>query len=344
MVTESGTVCVDPDTLPPEPVAVGTPWELPVVADGDTGEWWWVPPLALLHHETVTLLEWSDGGRLAATPWAAFDLPAEEMHVASDGSIVVQQLDPDGDEFDWTDVVVHRPDGTSTPVPDADWLFDVAFVGDTEVVVVSASPGAADSEPDEQLQMRPLGDLASELGVLGPATAAEYGVGWVDIVGDLAVTTAWADLTEWVEYRDLGTGETIPLPSPTDDLAYNQPPYVVAATLSPDGERVTWAEGPDWDGVTGDVVPAPWRVETMRLADGVEILSWPASEELLDAFTYQVHSIHDLGGHLVVNFVEWQAEAWSPRPAIVIDLTAEEPESWSLPYAGIAVPVPYSRG
>ncbi|MEM8709149.1 MAG: hypothetical protein AAGE98_22000, partial [Actinomycetota bacterium] len=167
------------------------------------------------------------------------------------------------------------------------------------------------------------------------------GVGTVDIDGGFAVVTAWADLTESVEYRDIGDASVDGLPSPTDDLAYNAPPYVVAATLSPGGTHVTWAEGPDWSFEADGFEPAPWRIKRMRLADGVVVLEWPVTEELSDLGQLQVASTHDLGDHIIVNMVDWRNDQWWPIQATVIDLAYEEPESYRLPITGIAVPVPY---
>ena len=115
----------------------------------------------------------------------------------------------------------------------------------------------------------------------------------------------------------------------------------MAATLSPDGEHVTWAEGPDWSFTADGFEPAPLTIKRMRLSDGVIVLEWPVTEELLDLGSLQVVSTHDLGDHIIVNMVMWRLEQWWPIEATVIDLAYEEPDSYQLPVTGIAVPVPY---
>ncbi len=61
----------------------------------------------------------------------------------------------------------------------------------------------------------------------------------------MIVTSATADLTESFEFfRPDGTGVK-GRANPTDDLEYNQPPYMSDAVLSPDGDWLAYLEGPD---------------------------------------------------------------------------------------------------
>ncbi|MEM9464507.1 MAG: hypothetical protein AAGA90_04010 [Actinomycetota bacterium] len=340
VVTDFGTTCVDPATVPPEPVAAGTSWTLPVVDPTIEGERWWRPPLALLNQDSVTLLETIEAfGADRITPWARLDTWGEDLRVATDGSIVVNQYPADDSTSPWYDVAVYRPGADAVVVPGAQVFHDVAEIAGIESVLIAGDPAV----DDPLIEVRPLADPASFVGHFGASDAPEYGTTHVDVVGDQAVVTAWADLTEYVGYVDLG-GASVDRPSPTGDLGYNQPPFVTAATFSPDGGRVTWAEGPDWDGATGDTVEAPWVVHSMDLATGETVLTWTVSEPLRDVNQQLLWSIHDLGDHIVVNFMTWRLQGWWPTQALVIDLSYEEPDATRLPIAGIAVPVPYTAG
>lgn len=74
-------------------------------------------------------------------------------------------------------------------------------------------------------------------------------------------------------------------------------------------------------------------------------LSWPLSEPLLDPSVLDpsvldVHSIVDLGTHIVVNRTTRvdpsnPASSFLVLPALALDLATEEPELLEMPFAGI---------
>ena len=82
------------------------------------------------------------------------------------------------------------------------------------------------------------------------------------------VESAWADLTEVISYQDLAGNRLEDWFSPTTDVDYNAPPLyemAIAATSTPPGgttadTRLSWVEGPDWDGTTARLALLPITV------------------------------------------------------------------------------------
>jgi hypothetical protein len=77
------------------------------------------------------------------------------------------------------------------------------------------------------------------------AYAPEFGIGRASYGGGVIVTSATADLTESFEFFRPNGSPVKGLPNPTDDLEYNQPPYMSDAVFSPDGKWLAYLEGPD---------------------------------------------------------------------------------------------------
>ncbi len=104
------------------------------------------------------------------------------------------------------------------------------------------------------------------------AYAPEFGIGRASYGGGVIVTSATADLTESFEFfRPDGTGVK-GRPNPTDDLEYNQPPYMSDAVLSPDGQLLAYLEGPDTGFKSPQRQVGPWVVVVLDQKTGRERL------------------------------------------------------------------------
>ena len=324
VVTEDGTLCLTPEQAE-WGVDVDPFWE---------GE---LPPLVVVGREgNVHSLEPNDEGRL--------DVAGERdmvggwvvaVHAATDGSLVVERY---VDDTFWPEVAIVAPDGTETVVPGAVRLYDVAVVDGDEVVLVSDVPWTHDGSA-EPVEARRLSDPATVVFDLGPASGDFFEVEHAAVRGGLGVVGGYVDTTEFIELTPV-IGDPASLADPLADLPDDMAPYATAATLSPDGTSVTWAEGPDTDGELGEVVGQAWVVRSVDTTSGEEQLWWPISEPVADTAELWVHSIHDLGDFILVNRTGWQGEDWVSFPALVIDFTVEEPDMWELPVAGLVAPVP----
>ena len=90
------------------------------------------------------------------------------------------------------------------------------------------------------------------------AFAPEFGITHASYGGGVIVSSAVADLTEdFVFVRPDGT-RVKGLTDPTDDLAYNSPPYMSDAVLSPNGRLLAYLEGPDTSPKSPDRPVGPW--------------------------------------------------------------------------------------
>lgn len=160
-------------------------------------------------------------------------------------------------------------------------LHDIVKIGDNTQVLFDAFDQESLNEVKGYLM---LGDLQS--GTTSRVTesfAPEFGLTRASYGGEAIVTSANTDLTETVSFYDR-EGTRIERPSPTDDLPYNQPPYVTQAVLSPDGKLLAHLEGPDtsfespersvgdWEAVVSDEVGEE-RLR-IRIGNRDECLSW----------------------------------------------------------------------
>lgn len=168
--------------------------------------------------------------------------------VATDVGARIRVVSPDGRQLD-----VRVPGGERADEVD---LLDAFVSAGRPLVVVATVAFPDDEEPSGDLLLI---NLESGLSTrLGDSLAPEYGVGWADHGGGLVAVTAFADLTESVSFVSESGDPVLDARSPTDDLPYNAPPLVIAAALSPDGERLAWLEGPDFDGASDRTVGEGW--------------------------------------------------------------------------------------
>jgi hypothetical protein len=222
-------------------------------------------------------------------------------------------------------------------VLDVEWIYDVALVAGVESVIVAVP--SPDGVGFGGLEAWAVDDL-SFVADLGLGAQAEFGVLDFDWSEErtIGVASAWADLTEWVGFVD-AFGNDVVLPTPTDEIPYNSPPFLTGATISNDGDTLYWVSGPDWgfDPETDQSGPiaAPWRLEGADIETGDVMLSWPLSEPVLDLTVLDMHSIVDLGTHIIVNRTTLEGAGSVVLSALALDLTTEEPELFELPFAGI---------
>lgn len=246
-----------PSATPPAAPSTSTsdpPSPAPTVAPVD------VPPVVVVTDAGPSILR---DGRLApydpVPPDGAGTV--EVVHVLDDATAAVQvRLDETGGGASGGEPrrevrVIQGGEARALDLGPSPVLHDVGTVDGRPVVLATHDVGGL-----ERSGRLVLVDVASgDETELGEARAIEYEVAWASLGGDLVVTTAYADLTEVVAFLD-PTGAERALPSPTDDLAYNAPPLVVAAALSADGTELAWAEGPDSAGPEGEVDGTTWEV------------------------------------------------------------------------------------
>ncbi len=325
VVTDEGTLCLTPEQAE---WGVGTDpfWEgelPPLVVVGDQGE-----VTRLVPNETFGLDEVPDG---SIDGWVV------EVRAASDGSLVVERYTDDEEEY-WAEVAIIRPDGSEEIVPRATRLFDVTIAEGQEVVLVADIPWTHDGSA-EPVEARLLSDPGTTLFDLGPASGDFFEVEHAAVRGGLGVVGGYVDTTEFIELTPV-IGDPAMLADPLVDLQDARPPYATAVTLDPEGRNVTWAEGPDHDAVLGEYVEQDWVIRSVDSMSGEERLWWPIPAPAGDVDGLWVASIHDLDDFVIVNRTGWVGENWVSYPALVIDFTVEEPETWELPIAGLAAPVP----
>ena len=259
--------------------------------------------------------------------------------LAGDGSLVVELIDdvPIGEPITVHKIVQFGPDGSIIDLVEDAILYDVAVFGGVEQALVG-EVWDGDIEEEANLVAVPLDGRPPV--AFGTAFAPEYGVDSIDVVDELAVVSAFADLTELVTYTD-AEGTDIILPSPTDDLPYGGEPFVHLAVFSPDGSEVAWIEGPenypDESGVAtwfGD-----WRVRSIDLLTGEERLSWPFDFPTDDPFGQVVTGLVHAGDRLVISRGVVHDALLFDIELLVLDLTTEEPELYELPLSGVVAGV-----
>ncbi len=326
VVTAGGTRCIDPDApvtwdVDPAwfepvddsaalPMMIGADWRQVFVVDG-----------SLPHEDQIIPLRLVDGD-------------VTEVRMMSDGSFIVQETYPDGDEEYWPEVWIYHPDGTSDMVPGATQLYDLGWLDGRQVAVVGVVDGTDGAWPIRTFDVDNLEWVHPDL---GPHSASEYFVTNIDVASGLMVVTAIADLTEWVRFTTTD-GVDAELASPTDSLDYNAPPYITAATFTPDASVVLWAEGPDWDGAAEEQASDPWRIEAVDIATGDQVLGWQVTD-LDGPDDLNVVSTHHTGDFVFVNSNTWTSGARVNGQPFIIDLRGEEPEEWRLRFRGIVSPI-----
>ena len=313
------TTTTEPTAVPEDPVDASLPPLL--IADGGS------------------IVRWSTtDGRLESSPVVErTERPATHLHQAANGDVFVREVLVDADGAAVESFVRYRSDGGRDEL-DVAGIFDVAVIAGIESVIVALP--AVDDIGFGGLQAWAVDDLRV-VADLGLGAEAEFGVThfhWSEAAG-VGVATAWSDLTEWIGFVD-AAGAPVELPSPTDDLGYNAPPFVTAATISPDGTTRYWAEGPDWgfDPATNESGPMAdsWELRGADLATGEIVLQMTLGEPVLDSSVLAVHSILAFDDHIVINRTTGGGALPAALAPWVIDLTGDEPVLQEYPATGIA--------
>lgn len=105
---------------------------------------------------------------------------------------------------------------------------------------------------------------------IAPAFAPEFSTERGSVGGDVIVATASADLTESIAFYSPAGDEIGDRFNPTTTLAYNMPPLLSHAVLSPDGSELAWLEGPDHNGVT-QTVEGDWVLVVADSRSGANV-------------------------------------------------------------------------
>ncbi|MEZ5166005.1 MAG: hypothetical protein R2695_05760 [Acidimicrobiales bacterium] len=289
---------------------------------------------ALLVAEGRAVRSYPDGTGLVETRYAV-----ARLLEAGDGSVFTNEAaGTPGDPYR-VEVAVYRP-GAERRVLDASSVFDIGTVDGTEVVFVE--PPAPDGFIFGGIEAWAVDDLRM-VARLEPPAEAEFGVltfDWNDTT-QVGVATAWSDLTESVFFVD-AAGNRVDLPSPTDDLDYNEPPFVTAATISLDGGTLYWLEGPDWgfDPALGESGPiaAPWVLRAADLTTGAETLVWEVTDTIADRSVVDLVSMTDLGGTLLINRESSDGDTPTPSTPLLLDVTTGGPIASDVPIVGVATP------
>ncbi|MEQ8841748.1 MAG: hypothetical protein RIB98_12285 [Acidimicrobiales bacterium] len=270
------------------------------------------------------------------------DHPVTDIHQASNGDVFVGEVTSGPNGQDITSFARYGFDGGRDEL-DVAAIYDVAVVDGVESVIVAvAAPDdlALVGDAFGGVQAWAVDDLrlVADLGLSAEAEFTVTDFHW-NRAAELGVATAWSDLTEWVGFVD-ADGSAVELPSPTDDLDYNAPPYVTAATISPDGSTLYWAEGPDWgyDPETNESGPiaASWVLHGADLLTGESTLTLTLGEPVPDRSTLDVPSIVAFDDYIVVNRTTGFGADLVALAPLVVDFTGDEPVLYEYPVVGIA--------
>jgi len=299
-----------------------------------------IPALLLTDGNTVRRVGPDGSGAIVSRVELVTEFPARVAFLAADLTVFTEENSGPSGKVGSGVVAHYLADGARELVPNAQALYGVEVIGGEESVIVAQEHSVTMDSGD----LVAVGVETGTIVTLGSAWAPEYGVGnveWSDT--GIAVISAWADLTESVTYID-SAGSSVTRPSPTDGLAYASAPLVQAAALSPDGNTVAWAEGPDstYDAATGlsVLVGDTWVVKGMDLGSGAVEFAMPIDFSGVDPLDSSIGSIHWAGTHLVVNRSQVVGSGTVNLPPVLIDMTGAEPAIVPFTHSGTATPTP----
>ena len=250
------------------------------------------------------------------------------LHGPRDGITIQQQLGESSN--------VLRVMGDDVDVVERDAaLFETASIADVPSVVYGKCAEVEGSNEGDILVRELTSGTTRSIGMnCGP----EYGVTNVSFGGDAFVISAGCDLSECISFASV-EGDPVDRKSPTDDLPYNDAPYLRDASLSPNGKLLAYLEGPDVSGLSPEKATGDWTLV---------VLEQPSGEEKLRlAFARKDRYVNRLdfdGRWAILSFADREAEfgQWSgiaegePGPVAAIDTTADEPSLRELRFRGVA--------
>ena len=180
---------------------------------------------------------------------------SEALFRFSEGDAALALSGPEGEgivaqqRFDDRSDVVRIVDGRSETIAKNAGLLGTAVVEGTPMVVYATCNEAPGKERRGDIVLFDV--RTSDTRRLADACGVEYGVSRVSFGGGVFVASATSDLTEVFRFYEPDGDEVEDRPNPTDDLPYNEPPFLSDAVLSPDGSSLAYLEAPDVSGVTG---------------------------------------------------------------------------------------------
>jgi hypothetical protein len=250
------------------------------------------------------------------------------LHGPRDGIVIQQQLEESSN--------VLRVMGDDAEIVERDAeLFETATIADVPSVVYGkCAEVEGGNEGDILVRELTSGHTRS----IGMNCGPEYGVTSVSFGGDTFVTSAGCDLSECVSFASVD-GDRVERKSPTDDLPYNDAPYMRDASLSPDGKLLAYLEGPDVSGRTPEKETGDWTLVVLEQPSGEEQIRVPFARR--DRY---VNRLDFDGRWAILSFADREVEfgQWSgiaegePGPVAAIDTTADEPSLRELGFRGVA--------
>jgi hypothetical protein len=268
-----GESVAPPPRRRPDPVGNGTPrpseaFETPDVATPKPGrvvpttEASWangLPPLIVANGSDVRRYR-----RGAETLIGTLEGEAHVAFASSATTVVAQHVQGDRSEL----VTLRRGRDAQRIDTGAAYisLFDVARIDGARRMLFSTFYPPERGDTSGYLYVENVGGGARRR--LITASGPEYGITRASYGGGTLVASAWSDLTESFLFLRADGTEVKDRPNPTEDLAYNSPPYMSDAVLSPDGKLMAYLEGPDWNQAeqaqTGDWVAVILDMESKR--------------------------------------------------------------------------------
>lgn len=287
-----------------------------------------VPPLLAFNDKRAW--RYSDGTRQDV-----FELDDGTIALAlpgpRDGIVVQQKLETS------SNILRVIGDDTSVLVRDAE-LFDVAVIGGAASLLYGRCVNAKGTREGEEEDMFVRELTSGRERSIGMSCGPEYGVARVSFGGDAFAVSAGCDLSECIKFVAVD-GDAFERPSPTDDVPYNDPPYMRDATFSPDGKLLAYLEGPDSPGLEPEEVVGDWTLVVLEQPSGEERLRFTFAEK--DRY---VNRLDFDGRWAIVSFArgrtglgQWSGIAeGEPGPVAAIDTTADAPAVRELGFDGVA--------
>ena len=231
--------------------------------------------------------------------------------------IVVQQ------RFDDRSNIIRIIDGRTEAIAENAGLLDSALVEDAPTVVYAKCNDSTEVEAKGDVV---LFDITSKrTRTLTVACAPEYGVSRASFGGGVFVVSATSDLTEVFRFYEPDGKQVKGRPNPTDDLKYNEPPFMSDAALEADGSSLAYLEAPDISGVTGAEQKRSGRFEVVV----VDQKSGKESSRIAVPDPATQYQRLDYDGR-------WIVLSQAGEPVSVVDTDADEPEATELGIEGIA--------
>jgi hypothetical protein len=257
------------------------------------------------------------------------DGKAETLHQLEEGEAALALSGPNAEgivvqqRFDDRSNIIRIVEGETEVIAQNAGLLESALVDDAPTVAYAKCNDSTETEIKGDVV---LFDVTSKRErTLAVACAPEYGVSRASFGGGVFVVSATSDLTEVFRFYEPDGTKVKSRPNPTDDLKYNEPPFMSDAVLSADGSSLAYLEAPDISGVTGaeqkrsgrfNVVVVDQRTgkETARIA-----VPDPATQ----------YQRLDYDGR-------WAVLSQAGEPVSVVDTDADDPEAIEVGVEGIA--------